>query len=413
MLPYPDPNDMPPDPETQAFRRLRFERWMDISADLPRAGIVTVFGPSGYDKTRFCRLLLTETWVENAHAAYVSVSTLERTPMALMRAIAVALQIPVTQQLPTLLKRFGDLDNVVPSVISAAREHLQDPALSRHLLILDDLDSMTEEMTATLSNVLLRTMGIVTPRIVLSGRRTKLGLRNAGVPITMITEEHLALSETELTAMGMTNPELRGWPLAVRLALSAMSDSAEGAPPEPPHALIERLLERVETGLLSSLEAASISPDWPLSVPVMRALQVDQDFVQKALSVGLPVLAQPNDRFQPHPLLQQVLQKRLEADPVRLVALSAAYARATDVDTGRQLEALMSLSQGLAEARLAEIVKALSSEDMGDWASAHMSVLWRLYGAGKLTRETGLAVHLARALGESGRVKDEIGRAHV
>jgi hypothetical protein len=394
------------DPETPELTQLRLKRWFQHTTTLPRTGIVAVVGPSGYDKTRFTQMLMTEQWVKNFSTSYVSVSTLARTPMALMQAIVRALQLPATQQLPAALERARGLDSVTPSIISAAREQFQDPSLDQHLLILDDLDSMTDEMTSALTNILVRTMGKVTLRIVLSGRSMKLGLRNAGVPVTMITTDHLALTKAELRAMGLPYPELQGWPLAVRLALTAMSEANPGNPLEPIHTLIERLLDRVDAGLVRSLEAASICPDWPLSLPVMRALGVDPEFVTKALDAGLTIIEQPDGSYKPHMLLQQGLQGRLATDPVRLNALSVAYASSTDVDTRRQLETLLTLPPALAQARLGGIVRDVPADDMGDWVSAHTSVLWKLYSAKLLVGETDVAVHLACARGEAGQMQD-------
>ena len=405
MLPsiHPQPND----PETREHTQLRLKRWMLLNARMPRAGIIAIMAPSGYDKTRFARMLLNEHWVKNYSTAYVSISALERTPMALIGAIVVALQLPATAQLSILMGRPQGGGGVSSSVIMAAREQFQHGSMSDHLLVLDDLDAMTEEMTVMLSDILLRTMGEVALQIVLCGRSRSLGLRGAGVPVTMITEEDLALSDEELTATGLNNPELRGWPLAVRLALTAMSESDDpDSFLEPLHTLIERLLERVDSRLVQSLEAASIAPDWPLSPRVMRTLRIEPDFITQALSVGLPILTLPNGHYQPHPLLQQVFQQRLEASPKRLMELSEAYASCTDVDTGRQLETLLAVSRPVAEARLAAIVETIQPDDMPSWVAAHTGALWKLYSAKMLTRETTVAVYLARARGESGRMHE-------
>ncbi|WP_407542920.1 hypothetical protein Q0M94_24910 (plasmid) [Deinococcus radiomollis] len=381
---------------------MRFTRFLQIGKHLPRAGIITVYCPTGYDKTGFVRVLQNETWVLNGHHAYVSVATLDRTPMALLRAMVNVLPLSASHRLPALLARNEDQEDVLPELITAAKEHLQDPALTGHLLILDDLDEMTDEMTAMLAGILLRTLGRITPRVVLAGRLPKMGLRAAGVALTHITEEHLALSAAELAEMGVTDPALLGWPLAARHALKSGGQvSAEAL-----HALIDTLLLRVEPDVARSLEAASLSPDWPLSPAVMRALEIRPDFMERALAAGLPLIWQPSDRYQPLPLLLQVLEKRLNADPERLAQLSAAYASVDEVDSGRQLEALLTMSKSMAQARLAEIVERQRTEDLADWVSAHAGVLWLLYRAGLLTREADVGVYLARARGEATSMVD-------
>jgi hypothetical protein len=402
-MPLPsDPSDAVLSNETQILRSLRQTRFLHIGRHLPRAGIVTVYCPSGYDKTRFVQVLLSETWVTNGHHAYVSIATLDRTPMALLRAVVNVLPLSATRRLPALLARNAEQDDVMPELITAAKEHLQDPALAGHLLILDDIDEMTDEMTAMLAGILLRTAGRVTPRVVLSGRHPKMGLRKAGVPVTSITEEQLALSDAELSEMGVTDPVLLGWPLAARHALT--SGGKVGG--ESLHALVDTLLLRVDPEVVRSLEAASLSPDWPLSVAVMRALEIRPDFVDRALSGGLPLIRQPDERYQPHPLLSQVLEKRLHADPARLARLSAAYASVDEVDSGRQLEALLTMSRTMAQARLSEIVELQRAEDLPDWVSAHAGVLYKLYRARLLTREADVGVYLARARGEATSMVD-------
>ncbi len=397
MRPLDDPKYFMPNDESQTLRSLRLTRWERIGRHLPKAGIITVFCPAGYDKTRFAYLLLDEHWVENHTFAYVSVSTLERTPMALLRAIAGALPLPATHRLPAFLARSGGRDDVGPELIGAASEHLQDPALARHMLILDDLDEMTDEMTGLLATTLLRTMGRVAPRVVLCGRSDTLRLRQAGVPVTTITEEQLALSPEELRAMGVTDPALLGWPLAAWHTFREKNAD--------PSTLIDTLLGQVESRVLESLEAASLSPDWPLGLPMMRALEVHPDFVTRALAVGLPILRQPNERYHPHPLLQRALQRRLKTDPARLERLSAAYAGVDEMDSGRQLEALLNIPQQQAQRRLAGLTQE-HAEDLEDWVSAHAGVLWKLYEKNLLTQEPELAVHLARARGQRTSMKD-------
>ena len=154
-----DPPDAVLSNETPIVRSMRFTRFLQIGKNLPNAGVITVYCPTGYDKTGFVRVLQTETWVLNSHHAYVSIATLDRTPMALLRAIVKVLPLSASHRLAVLLARNEDQEDVLPELITAAKEHLQDPALTGHLLILDDLDEMTDEMTAMLAGILLRTLG--------------------------------------------------------------------------------------------------------------------------------------------------------------------------------------------------------------------------------------------------------------
>ncbi|GGR09905.1 hypothetical protein GCM10008957_23340 [Deinococcus ruber] len=344
-------------------------------------------GPRGYDKSDLSQYIFDQHRPELRR--YISLNSLEEGPRALLQALAQGLDLqPSVHELPTLLRRDTPAHNA--QYVAACAHDLQRADLHGRLLILDGVESLTPQTQALLTEILLRTSGRAEPLLLLSTMSEEtLPLRDAGVPITWITEVDLALTEEEQRQLGVSDHSASGWPLAARLLAQNQ--------PHKLKLLLTSWLMQLEPETLRSLENASIDPNWPLSATVMAALNIDPNFISDALGAGLPILRKPDGRFQPLTYLQDLLQTRLRSIHARYEALQRTYAGLQELDSGRVLRTLLQVPN---TERLAQLIE--SQTDLPAFARDHQDVLLQMYGAQQLNREPALLVLLAEIRSEDG-----------
>ena len=347
-----------------------------------------ISAPSGYDKSAFCSVLSEAAPL--GPIAHVSLDRLDGSPAALFGAMSAALQLDAgAHRLPPLLRRFPPAP--LAQLIRAAAEDLQGESLRGALVILDGTESLSLQACSALLELLIQTGGRVTPRVVVCTRsEEQLPLREAGVPVFLITDGDLALSDC---AAGSPDGRLIGWPLAVRMSLTGQSRALL--------VLLSAWIGQLDAELLISLENATVEPCWPPAPGIMAALEIQPDFVSRALMARLPIVRQADGTYRPHPLLLDLLKRRLSVQSARHRQLQQAYARIEHLDGGKVLGALL---HAYDPAQFSALVAA-QGDLLPQFVRDHAETFTAVYRQHGLQDATSVLVVLARLQAETGELK--------
>ena len=315
----------------------RWQRWLDAAA---MHEICVVRAPAGYGKTAFAATLFAQARSIGWAAGWISFDADDNEPASvghLFEAVRLARGAPAEDSLAALSSAPGAAAALAGAL--ADRIEARDQPL---LLILDDIDRLTDPRTIDVLNRLLRhppaplrllltscgaaniAMGDIERRgMMLSIGCSELRLADDEVQQFLHRADGLAPARSGIDC----NALIEGWPAGVRLArqsqhAAALIDSIAGH--------LAPLLEALPTGERVFLQRCAVAPQF--NAELCRLLSGEKDsgaLLGDLAARGLFVepLAGRSGWYRLHPAMRAVLQRQLENDTDALPQLHRVAAR--------------------------------------------------------------------------------------
>lgn len=316
----------------------RWQTWLDAVA---MHEICIVCAPAGYGKTAFSATLFAHARSIGWSAGWVSFDPEDNEPAAvshLFEAVRLARGAPAEDSLAALASAPGSAA-ILASALADRIEACAQPLL----LVLDDIDRLTDPRTIDVLNRLLRHPPAPL-RLILSSRTISavaigdVERRGMTLPITC-SELGLTDQEVQQFLQGANaglhprngaecNRMMAGWPAGIRLARPSNGRAT----------LIERIANQLAPllGTLSEreclfLQRCAVASQFNVELCQLLSGEKDSDTLLSGLAARglfLETIADREGWYRPHPAFQAVLQRQLETvagAPLQLHRVAARY----------------------------------------------------------------------------------------